>query len=196
MSRATATRFATAVLLTVAACHRSRDGMRSGAPTATPPDGPGPSAGRDSAFGPSFEVDSTGRMRPIDGSHATATLDCAPHDGPAIRLRIPIPPREVLDAALWGAALDRMSGGRAVIALDRVAASSGTGSASVCPAAGGTVADPCRPISARIELDASGTREGDTLRGRAVVREPSGPERSMSFEARIARPAGGGPRCG
>ena len=149
-------------------------------------------------------VDTTGRRRaaverPAVGRGqalgATATSDCAPWDGPAIRLAIDLSAREQLVVSLWGAGLERLTGGRSTIALDGVPSVAGMGQAYVCPPIGGSAATPCRPVSARLELDASGRRDGDPLRGRVVLREEAGPQRTYAFAVRIRRPSGSR-RCG
>lgn len=178
------------------ACARARDAGGSGSP---PGEVRAPMVGRDSAFGPTAEVDSTGRVTPIAGAQglgAKAWRDCAPHDGPAIRLAIDLSKRDQLVVSLWGIGYDRLTGGRASIVLDGEASSRGSGHASICPPTGGNAANPCRAVTARLELEASGRRDGDSIRGRVFFREAGGPERVQPFTARIESPAGGGPICG
>lgn len=179
-----------------AACSRVREAS-DGAPPPTP--AAAPTVARDSAFGPTGQVDTAGHVTPIAGTpglRAKAAPDCAPWDGPAIRLTIVLSKRERLALVFWGQAFGQMTGGPATIVLDGVASASGTGMATICPLSGGTAANPCRQVTARVDFDASGTREGSSLRGRAVIRDDGGPARTYPFSVVLESPPGMTKVCG
>jgi hypothetical protein len=118
---------------------------------------------------------------------ATIEYNCAPWDGVALRIHVPIQrpgtSQERVELVLWGRGLRAVQSGQKTVLIDGAQSEDGTGSLALCHDNGKcTVVVP-----SRLELEEADIRVDGTMKGRIVYRQmQTGPEQTVSFHGIIS----------
>ena len=103
------------------------------------------------------------------GVPVKAAFDCAPWDGPALRLSIAIPD-ERIELTIWGRGWERLQKGARSLTIDNAGSPESTGRGRVCSTMAPKMS--CRPEALTLRLDKAQLQPGGRLKGR--VRVPGG----------------------
>jgi hypothetical protein len=119
----------------------------------------------------------------------TIEYQCAPWDGIALRIHVPIqrsgPTQKRMELVLWGRGLRAVQSGQKTVRIDGAQSEDGTGSLALCHGNGQCAV----VVSSRVELDEADIREDGAMKGRIVYHQmQTGPEQTVSFYG-IIRPS-------
>lgn len=127
--------------------------------------------------------------RALTDDRTTIEYQCAPWDGIALRIRVPLQlpgtSQRRVELVLWGRGLRAVQSGQQTVLIDGTMSEEGTGSLALCDGKGHCTL----VVPSRLELEEADIRVDGAMKGTIVYRQmQTGSEQAVSFHG-IIRPS-------